>query len=120
MPRILAIELAIFLSPFAAYWLYQMALRDAAAEGRKAWPIRALFGTGLALAVLAWLFLILREDRDRNICREPSRFDSETQQLIPGREYECDADIESIGERRRLNETDVEDTDDGTVPGTSQ
>ena len=101
MPRIVLMELAIFLSPFVAYGLYRLALQDAEAEGRKSWPINALFGTGLALAAIAWLFLILREDRDRNICREAPRFDPVTRELIPGREYECDADVESIGQGRR-------------------
>ncbi|MEO1475828.1 MAG: DUF6111 family protein [Pseudomonadota bacterium] len=120
MPRILLLELAIFLSPFAAYGLYHAALRDAAAEGRKAWPITALFATGLGLAVLAWLFLILREDRDRNICREAPSFDSETRELIPGREYECDADIESIGEGRLQRDNPPASDEEGTSSGPSR
>ncbi|MEO0883585.1 MAG: DUF6111 family protein [Pseudomonadota bacterium] len=120
MPRILLLEIAIFLSPFMAYGLYQLALRDAAAEGRKAWPITALFGIGLTLAAGTWLYLILREDRDRNICREAPSFDSETQELIPGREYECDADIETIGQRRDLSSPAEEEGDDEASTGSSQ
>ncbi|MEM6412722.1 MAG: DUF6111 family protein [Pseudomonadota bacterium] len=119
MPRLLLLELAIFLSPFVAYGLYQMALRDAAAEGRKAWPITALFGAGLSLAVIAWLFLIFGEDRDRNVCRSPESFNVETQEIIPAREYPCDADIESIGQPRVL-EVPIDDPSAGeTAPDNS-
>lgn len=105
MPYRILMELAIFLSPFAMFGLYRLAIRDAEVEGRKAWPINALFGIGFVLAVLLWLYFILREDRDRNMCSEAARFDSETRELIPGREYECDSDVETLG-RRIVEEPD--------------
>lgn len=97
MPYRILMEFAIFLSPWVAYGLYRLAISDAEAEGRKAWPINALFGTGLVLATLLWAFFIFSEDRGRDICREPSSYDPVTQELIPGREYECERDVSTVG-----------------------
>ncbi|MEL7482055.1 MAG: hypothetical protein AAGJ29_10890 [Pseudomonadota bacterium] len=109
MPYRVLMELAIFLSPWAVFGIYRILVRDAEMEGRKAWPITALFGIGLVLAVGLWVYFIMREDRDRNMCREPSRFDPVTRELIEGREYPCDADIETIGEPRSRNPGDNAD-----------
>lgn len=100
MPYRILMEIAIFLLPWAVFGLYRLAIRDAEAEGRKAWPINALFGTGLALATLLWIFFIFAEDRGRDICRQPSSFDPVTRELVEGREYECERDVSAVGAPR--------------------
>ncbi|MEL7127991.1 MAG: hypothetical protein AAGK23_00450 [Pseudomonadota bacterium] len=97
MPYRILLELLIFLSPFAVFGLYRMAITDAEAEGRKAWPINALFVIGFVLALALWIFFILREDRDRGVCQTQPGFDPVTRELIPVREFPCDANVEDIG-----------------------
>lgn len=95
LPRVL-LELFLVLLPFAAFGAYRIAAADAAVEGRKEWPMTALFVTGVGLAVLAWLFLILREDRSEN-CNQPAYRDAETGELVPARSYECDVSLDEVG-----------------------
>ena len=90
MPRLVLFELAMLVTPFALFGLYRLAVKDAQIEGRKAWPINLLFGAGVVLAVLAWLFLILREERQEDICTGPSSFDPVSGEVVPGEEYKCD------------------------------
>ncbi len=97
MPRIILIELALLISPFIVYGLYQFLVAEAESEGRKAWPISLLFGIGAALAIVFWLFFVLREDRDRNACFEPDRFDTASGELIKGRKVPCESGIDKIG-----------------------
>ena len=95
LPRIL-FEVFLLVLPFIAFGLYRLAVRDAEIEGKKAWPITALFLTGIVLSVGFWLFLILREDRSLT-CNEPAYPDPETGKLIPARSYECDVGFEDLG-----------------------
>ena len=95
LPRLLG-ELFLLVLPFIAFGLYRLAIRDAEIEGKKAWPITALFLTGIALAVGFWLFLILREDRSLT-CNQPAYHDAETGKLVPARSYECDVEFEDLG-----------------------
>ncbi|MEO9970120.1 MAG: hypothetical protein ABJG15_09915 [Hyphomonadaceae bacterium] len=97
MPRILLIELALLISPFLIFGLYRFFVSEAESEGRKAWPINLLFGIGAALAIAFWLFFVLREDRDRNACFEPDRFDTASGELIKGRKVACESGIDQIG-----------------------
>lgn len=86
------IEILVLLSPFAIYGLYRMALSEAAAEGKKPWPIQRLFIIGFVLAVLVWVVIIFLDDRT---CKEPNRIvDGE---VVQGKVIPCERDIESIG-----------------------
>jgi len=55
------IELLVLLSPFAVYGLYRMALSEAAADGKKPWPVQRLFIIGFVLALTAWIGLLAWE-----------------------------------------------------------
>lgn len=90
MPYRIAIQLVFFLLPFIAFGLYVLATADAEREGRRKWPIQALFLTGLALTTAVWFFKIFTEDSERNLCIEPPR--SENGQIIPSRTYPCERD----------------------------
>ena len=59
-------------------------------DGRRKWPIQALFLTGLALTTAVWFFKIFTENNERNLCIEPPR--SENGKIIPARTYECERD----------------------------
>ncbi len=85
------LELALFLSPFATFGVYRMLVNEAEAEGRDVWPIRRLFLVGVVLAGGVWVYFILREDRQRGVCREPARFEDGV--LIPERLYPCEVDV---------------------------
>jgi hypothetical protein len=95
LPRIL-FEIFLLIVPFIAFGIYRFAIRDAEIEGRKAWPIKALFGIGLVLAVGFWLFLILRADRT-NDCNRPAYRDAETGKLIPAQSYDCNISFDDLG-----------------------
>lgn len=88
IPRIL-LELFIIATPFIVFGLYRAAISDAEVEGRKAWPIKMLFGVGVVLAVLAWFLLLLRDDRSPEMCQGPSTLDPMSGKIIPGERYEC-------------------------------
>lgn len=90
MPYRIAIQLVFFLLPFIAFGLYVLATTDAEREGRRKWPIQALFLTGLALTTAVWFFKIFTENNERNLCIEPPR--SENGQIIPARTYPCERD----------------------------
>jgi len=98
MPRLVLFEISMLLLPFVLFGIYRLAVRDAQIEGRKAWPINLLFGIGVMLAIIAWLFLILREDRDSSVCKGPSSFDPVTGKIVPGEEYQCDLGLPPRGE----------------------
>lgn len=93
MSRLVLFEISMLLTPFILFGVYRIAVKDAAVEGRKAWPINLLFGVGVVLAILAWVFFILRDERDTKVCTGPSSFDSATGKVVPGEEYPCDLDL---------------------------
>ena len=97
MSRLVLFELAMLVTPFILFGLYRLLVKDAQIEGRKAWPINLLFGAGVVLAVLAWLFLILRENREEAICTGPSSFDPVSGKVVPGAEYDCDLGLQPRG-----------------------
>ncbi len=88
-------EIGLFLLPFAVFGVYRMLTVGAEAEGRKTWPITSLFAVGAALAAGVWIYIVVREDSDTAVCREPARFEDGV--LIPAREYPCDPRIEDVG-----------------------
>ncbi|MEM1114827.1 MAG: DUF6111 family protein [Pseudomonadota bacterium] len=95
MARTIVIQLVLFILPFLAYAFYRLLLSDAQADGRRTWPIRALFGTGAALAIAGFGFLVLSEDRSPNMCHEPARY--ENGELIPARSFPCERDMTTVG-----------------------
>lgn len=97
MPRLVLFELAMLIIPFALFGLYRLAVHDAEIEGRKAWPLTALFAAGIVLAILAWLVLLAREDRDPNLCDGKAQFDPTTGEIVQGTDYECDLKPAQIG-----------------------
>ena len=52
-------QLVLFTLPFILFGVYRLAIAEAEQEGRKPWPIRLLFGVGLALAGLGVATLVL-------------------------------------------------------------
>ncbi len=99
-------QLVFFLLPFIAFGLYRMAIAEAVQEGRKPWPIRGLFGLGLALAVGSWLVLILMDRTAGTYCYTPSQLVDG--RIVPGERYACERDLTQIGVPRS--------TDPGGVP----
>lgn len=95
MARTIVIQLILFLLPFLGYAFYRMLLSDAQAEGRKTWPISALFGAGAALAIAGFVILALNEERSPNMCYEPARM--EDGELIPARSFPCERDLTTVG-----------------------
>lgn len=91
-------ELILFLTPFALFGLYRLAVTEAEQEGRKPWPIKWLFGVGFVFAVGTWIVLILLDRGERDICYTQSRF--ENGKVIPGEEYPCEKDLTTIGTPR--------------------
>lgn len=86
------LEILVLLSPFAIYGLYRMALSEAAAEGKKPWPVQRLFIVGFILALLVWIVIIFLDDRT---CKEPNRIVNG--EVVQGKIIPCERDIESIG-----------------------
>lgn len=108
------IELFFFLTPFMVFGLYRLLMADAEADGRKAWPINTLFGLGAALAAGVWLFFILRENKERNVCYEPARF--ENGELIDARQVPCDQDVTQLGIPGDRPTTEPQGVDGPLVP----
>lgn len=95
MARTIVIQLILFLLPFLGYAFYRMLLSDAQAEGRKTWPISALFGAGAVLAISGFVFLALNEERMPDMCHQPARY--ENGELIPARSVPCERDMTKVG-----------------------
>ena len=91
------IEILILLSPFAIFGLYRMAVAEAAAEGKKPWPVQRLFLIGFVLALIAWfvlLFLDKRELADGVCYGESQVIDGK---IVPGPVIPCERNVRSIG-----------------------
>ena len=85
-------QLLILLAPFAIYGLYRIALAEAAAEGKKPWPVQRLFLIGFVLTTLA---LIASYFLDERVCREESRMIDG--QIVQGKVVPCERDVKDIG-----------------------
>lgn len=83
------LQLAIIGIPFMAFGLYLLLSTAAEEEGRRKWPIKALFAVGISLSLIVWVSLILREGRSRHICYEPPVVINGE---IVKREYPCERD----------------------------
>ena len=84
----IAFEIFIFSIPFLLFGLYVLATTNADQENRRKWPINILFLSGLALATIAWLVLILLEDKSGTVCKEPNRYVNG--QIVEGKEFPCE------------------------------
>ena len=71
-PRIL-LQMVLFALPFILFGIYRIAITEAEQEGRKPWPIRALFGAGLGLAIGGWLILIVLDRIGGEVARRAER-----------------------------------------------
>ena len=90
-------ELFFFLLPFALFGLYRVAIAEAQQEGRSPWPIKRLFGAGMALAIGFWvLFIVIDHRGGRDECYRPARLENGV--MIPGETYPCEKDHSHIGE----------------------
>ena len=127
-PRIL-FQLALFVLPFIMFGLYRLAITEAEQEGRKPWPIRLLFGAGLAMAVGSWLIFIVLDRGGREECYRPAQIVDGV--VIPGERYPCEKDLgslglprtddpggqaEGVGERRNFDGTPIEINDETAEP----
>ena len=95
MVRTVVIQLILFLLPFLAYAIYRLLLTDAEEDGRKTWPINALFGAGAVLAVTGWVAMALNSPSNPELCYEPPR--TENGVVIPARSYPCERDLSTVG-----------------------
>ncbi|MEO1553904.1 MAG: hypothetical protein AAFR82_08195 [Pseudomonadota bacterium] len=87
-PRIL-LQMVLFFLPFILFGIYRIAVAEAEQEGRKPWPIRALFGAGLGLALGGWLVLITLDRLGGEPCYKPSEIVDG--RMIPAQKIPCDA-----------------------------
>jgi len=87
-PRIL-LQMVLFALPFILFGIYRVAITEAEQEGRKPWPIRALFGAGLGLAVGGWLILIVLDRIGGEPCYQPAEMIDG--RIVPGEKIPCDA-----------------------------
>lgn len=93
-PRIL-FQLVLFVLPFILFGVYRLAIAEAQEEGRKPWPIRLLFGVGLAMAVGSWLIFIFLDRGGREECYRPAQMVDGV--VVPGERYPCEKDLGAIG-----------------------
>jgi len=87
-PRIL-LQMVLFFLPFILFAIYRVAITEAEQEGRKPWPIRALFGAGLGLAVGGWMVLIVLDRIGGETCYKPSEIVDG--RIMPAEKIECNA-----------------------------
>lgn len=85
-------QLLILLAPFAVYGIYRIALAEAAAEGKKPWPVQRLFIIGFVLTTLA---LFASYFFDERVCREESRLVDG--KIVQGKVVPCERDVTDIG-----------------------
>lgn len=93
-PRIL-FQLVLFTLPFILFGVYRLAIAEAQEEGRKPWPIRLLFGVGLAMAIGSWLVFIFLDRGGREVCYRAAEMVDGV--LVPGEPYPCEKDLENVG-----------------------
>jgi len=91
----IVLQIAVFLLPFILYGIYRLWMRLARREGRQTWPISVLFAIGAVLAIGLWTYLALREEKVREVCYEPARFEDGV--LVPARKVLCDRDLTNVG-----------------------
>lgn len=118
-------QLVLFTLPFILFGVYRLAIAEAEQDGRKPWPIRLLFGVGLAMAVGSWLIFIVLDRGGREECYRPTQIVDGV--VVPGERYPCEKDLgaigvprtddpggraEGVGDRRNFDGTPIEIDDD--------
>lgn len=101
-PRIL-LQMVLFALPFILFGIYRIAITEAEQEGRKPWPIRALFGAGLGLAVGGWLILIVLDRIGGEPCYKPA--DMIDGRIVPAEKIPCDVAPVTADEAAKSLET---------------
>jgi Family of unknown function (DUF6111) len=91
----IVLEFCLFLTPFMVFGLWLFLNRSAASEGRRKWPINALFLSGLAFAVVGWLAMIVLDRPADNVCQGPSRVVDG--KIVPGEKVICAHDNATAG-----------------------
>ena len=86
------IQILILLAPFAIYGVYRIALAEAAAEGKRPWPVQRLFLIGFVLTSLAFVGFYFFNER---VCREESRMIDG--QIVQGKIIPCERSVDDIG-----------------------
>ncbi len=94
----LLLELVLFLTPWVLFALYVALTRDAIQDGRRRWPINALFLSGLALALIGWFVMIALDRGDAVECRESSRMVNG--EIVQGAVIPCEHNLENAGTPR--------------------
>jgi hypothetical protein len=87
MAKRAALELLLFLLPFAIFFLYRAASRDLNIRDR--WPLTTLVVVGGVLAVGALVLGPLMAPSDAGTCYEAARY--ENGKTIPAKKVPCDA-----------------------------
>ena len=85
-PQRLLIELLLFLTPFAIFYLYRAASRDLSVRDR--WPMTVLVVAGGILAVGALIVAALMEPSDHGLCYQAPQYVDGV--YIEGRKLPCD------------------------------
>ncbi|MBI1341031.1 hypothetical protein GC169_12590 [bacterium] len=84
MSRLL-LELALFLTPFAVFFLYRSLTEGVSVRDR--WPITTLVMIGAALAIAALVIAPLRSPSAGGQCYQAQRYENGV--TIPGRMVDC-------------------------------
>lgn len=91
----IAIQIFFLMLPFLVYGVYRYLLADAENDGRKVWPINTLFITGAVISASVWIFSVMTENRQRDVCRQPARMENGV--FIAGSTEPCEKDVTRVG-----------------------
>jgi hypothetical protein len=91
-------EVFLFATPWVLFAIYVAMTRDAVEDGRRRWPINALFLSGLALALIGWFAMIALDRGEAEACRESSRMVNG--EIVQGAVIPCDHDLSRAGTPR--------------------
>ena len=91
------IEILVLLSPFAIYGLYRMALSEAAADGKKPWPVQRLFIIGFVLAIVAWVALLAWDKTANSGEMCPGERTFVNGEIVQGPDVPCERNVQGIG-----------------------
>ncbi len=80
------LEIALFATPFAIFYLYRLAAQDMTTKER--WPLTILVAAGGVLAVGALVIMALSEPSDHGLCYQAPRYENGV--YIEGRKVPCD------------------------------
>lgn len=88
----IAFQIALFLLPFLMFAIYRIATRNKRSVKEK-WPFALLAGSGLALTLSFYVFMLLKNPYQGRQCNTPPRL--ENGKVIESETYPCeDASID--------------------------